>query len=287
MLKPCAPNLAKAQVARSNRAGQTKGITGKYLVNKLYADMVLIEHDIALTDQPSSSGQIFKMKIKSNIFVTGKFSSTASLVDKAQRLLEEYFVTLKLQPGSQWTEGQLSDLLKIGRTPVREAIVRLSYDGLLTVVKRVGITVPEVSIEDQLRVLELRRVIEQLVSVSAALRATDDERKELLQIAKLIEAAGKKNDVLDYLRYHFDIKRYVARAARNIYAEKALHPLHTKSQRFFYLYHKKFNNLKLVGLAHANLARAIASGDEAKTTFHCNSVIDISETFTKDLFLHL
>ena len=227
------------------------------------------------------------MNAAQNIFKTSPFLSSTSLVDKAQLLLEEYFVTLKLQPGSLWTEGQLSEVLKIGRTPVREAILRLSNDGLLGVVKRVGISVPEVSIEDQLRVLELRRVIEQLVAVSAALRATDDERKELFEMADLIEEAGKNNDVLAYLGFHFDIKSYVAKAARNPYAEKALRPLLTKSQRFFFLYHKKFNNLQLVGLAHANLARAIASGDELKTAFHSNSVINISETFTKDLFLHL
>src|SRR5687767_11442444 len=57
-----------------------------------------------------------------------------TLVDLARRKLEAKFVTLDLKPGSVWTESSLSELLGIGRTPVREAIARMAVDGLVTVI---------------------------------------------------------------------------------------------------------------------------------------------------------
>lgn len=207
------------------------------------------------------------------------------LVDKALRELEERFITLKLAPGSQWTEISLSETLKIGRTPVREAVARMALDGLLTVVKRAGIVISAVSIEEQLRVLETRRVIERLVSGCAALRATEAERTQLRVMADRIEQAGAAGDVLAYLHHHFDIKRFVAKAARNPYAERALRPLHTFSQRFFFVYHRELNNLGVVGPAHAELTRAIADGNEQLAARRCDVVSDIAENFSRELLL--
>jgi len=208
-----------------------------------------------------------------------------SLVDRALRELEERFVTLKLAPGSQWTEAMLSESLKIGRTPVREAIGRMAHDGLVTVVKRAGIVISEISIEEQLKVLDARRVLERLVSARAASRATDAERAALRKMASGIENAGKQGDVLEYLRHHFQIKRFVAQAARNVYCERALRPLHTLSQRFYFAFHREFDNLPIVGPAHADLTRAIADGDDDKAARRCDLVADIAENFTRDLLL--
>ena len=41
------------------------------------------------------------------------------------RILEDLIVTLKLPPGSLWSEEALSERIGIGRTPVREAVKRL------------------------------------------------------------------------------------------------------------------------------------------------------------------
>ena len=45
-----------------------------------------------------------------------------ALADQARAQLEERIVKLELPPGSVWSESQLSELIGIGRTPVREAL---------------------------------------------------------------------------------------------------------------------------------------------------------------------
>jgi len=208
-----------------------------------------------------------------------------TLVDRARRELEERFVTLQLAPGSVWSEASLSEALDIGRTPVREAIARMAMDGLVTVIRRAGIVISEISIEEQMSVLEARRVLEKLVSGRAARRCNEAERVRLREMAQDIEQAGMRQDVHAYLRSHFQIKRFVAQCARNAYAERALRPLHTLSQRFYFAYHREFDNLTVVGPAHAELTRAIADGDDARAASRSDLVSDIADNFTRDLLL--
>ena len=184
------------------------------------------------------------------------------LVDRARIELEERVVTLQLAPGS---------------------VARMAMDGLVSVIRRAGIVVSEISIEDQLAVLETRGVLEKLVSVRAAVRSSDEERGQLIKMAQSIERAGMKHDVHAYLRHHFQIKRFVARCARNPHSERALRPLHTLSQRFYFAYHREFDNLSVVGPAHAKLTRAIAEGDEALAASCSDVISEIATSFTRDL----
>ncbi len=207
----------------------------------------------------------------------------ATLVERARRELEARFVALELPPGSIWTEGSLSELIHIGRTPVREAVAGMALDGLVTVIRRAGIVVSEISVEAQMDILDTRRVLEKLVSIRAASRCTKQERALLLEMADGIEQAGYARQVEPYLNYHFDIKRFVAQCARNEFAERALRPLHTFSQRFYFAHHRSFDNLHVVGPAHAELTRAIVACDERLVASRCDHVSDIADQFTRSL----
>jgi DNA-binding GntR family transcriptional regulator len=217
--------------------------------------------------------------------VQKKTKAKESLVDTAHRKLEERFITLKLPPGSVWSEEQLSALINIGRTPVREAILRMAADHLVDVIKRAGVVIADISIQDQLIVLETRRELEALVSSRAARRAIDSERAYLHKLADQIEDAGAQEDVKAYLTLHFEIKHFVSAAARNPYAERALTPLHTLSERFYFMYHREIDNLKQVGKAHAELTRAIANGEEQAAARMSVEINDTSEKFTKALLM--
>jgi DNA-binding GntR family transcriptional regulator len=177
----------------------------------------------------------------------------------------------------------LSEKLGIGRTPVREAVAALAQDSLVTVLPRAGIVISEISLEDQMAVVDARRALEKLVSLRAARRCTKPERDQLVDMANGIEAAGDSRDVHAYLEHHFRIKRFVAQCARNKFAERALRPLHTLSQRFYFAHHVSFDNLPVVGLAHAQLTRAIVDCDEPLVASRSDAVSDIADQFTRDL----
>jgi len=117
-----------------------------------------------------------------------------TLTDRAYRELEERIVTLQLLPGTVLSEQALALRLKIGRTPIREALQRLARDGLVVIMPRRGIMVSEINLKLQLRLLEVRRELERLMASLAAERATPDERSEFSEIAAAMLAAATKAD---------------------------------------------------------------------------------------------
>ena len=101
----------------------------------------------------------------------GPRGQPGSLAEQAYRLLEAKLVTLELAPGALVAEKDLVDRVGIGRTPVREAIQRLSAEGLLQVLPRKGLVVTPLLRSDLLQIIEVRRVLERLMVVKAAERA--------------------------------------------------------------------------------------------------------------------
>ncbi|MDX1380572.1 MAG: GntR family transcriptional regulator, partial [Xanthomonadales bacterium] len=93
--------------------------------------------------------------------------AAARLSEQAYAALEQRLVTLDLPPGMLVTERDLVELTGIGRTPVREAVLRLADEGLLQVLPRKGLQVAPVSRRQLARVLELRRAVERLVVTAA------------------------------------------------------------------------------------------------------------------------
>jgi DNA-binding GntR family transcriptional regulator len=67
-----------------------------------------------------------------------------SLGDRVYVELKTRFSEFQILPGDRLSELELSDELKTSRTPVRQALQRLSLEGLMTLVPRVGWIVPEI-----------------------------------------------------------------------------------------------------------------------------------------------
>ena len=77
-------------------------------------------------------------------------------------------MTLELAPGSVATEGALIERLGLGRTPVREAIQRLAWEGLVEVRPRAGLAIAPLHPGDWVRVIDARRGLEIVLARSAA-----------------------------------------------------------------------------------------------------------------------
>ena len=208
-------------------------------------------------------------------------NAVSSLTDRAYRILEEMLVTLKLDPGSVLSEIALAERLGIGRTPIREALQRLSREGLITILPRKGILVTEINPAKQLRLLEVRRALERLMAQSGARRSTAEEREAFLEIASGMEAAARENDDLLFMRHDDALNRLVSKAARNEYASRAMALLHSLSRRFWYMHYKESADLPLCARLHADLARKIASGDSEAAADASDCLIQYVETFTK------
>ena len=121
--------------------------------------------------------------------------ASASLSDLAYRRLEEAIVTLSLRPGAVLTEAQMIELVGIGRTPVREALIRLAQQGLVEILPRKGVVVTAIDAIDVMAALDAREVLERLIAVEAARRAGPGECSAILAKARAMREAAQAGDV--------------------------------------------------------------------------------------------
>lgn len=102
-------------------------------------------------------------------------SNTVSKKDKAYQAIKQAIIAGQLEPAQIYSITELSETFKVGRTPVREALVILTSEGLIESFPRSGYQVKSLSIHDILEIFHLRSVIEVETVGLAAKRITDDD----------------------------------------------------------------------------------------------------------------
>jgi DNA-binding GntR family transcriptional regulator len=203
-----------------------------------------------------------------------------SFADRAYRGIEELIVSLQVEPGAVLTEQGLSAMLGLGRTPIREALQRLAREHLVVIMPRRGIRVTEMRVAEQLKVLEVRRELERYVAVSAARRATPEEKAGFVEMAELMTEAAAQGDDVSFLRLDREFNVFAAQCARNAYAEAAIAPLHALSRRFWTLHLRQAGGLPEAAAVHAAIMRAIAASDEAAAAQATDRLLDWARNFT-------
>jgi DNA-binding GntR family transcriptional regulator len=191
-------------------------------------------------------------------------------------------VTLKLPPGTAVSETELSHTLGIGRTPIREALQRVARESLVAILPRRGSVVSEINVKKLLRLLEVWRELERLIARSAARRATDDERAGLTELAARFEKSAKANDDLAFMRTDREFNAACSAASHNEFAALAMGLMHSLSRRFWYIHYRQAADMPLTAKLHADIARAIAAGDEKRAAETTDKLLDAIEKFTRD-----
>lgn len=123
--------------------------------------------------------------------------------------------------------------LGVGRTPVNQALHRLSAEGLVRIIPRKGAMASPLSINDALELIEVRLVNEVLCMRLAAAAITEAELAELQAIAEQFEAAAQRRDAMSVMNLDRLFHEKIAAAARNAMLQDILSVLHARSQRFW------------------------------------------------------
>jgi DNA-binding GntR family transcriptional regulator len=145
------------------------------------------------------------------------------LAERAYRDLQRQIITLQMKPGDVISESELQRTFGMGRTPIREALIRLSADRLVRIHPRRGTFVSDMHITDLGAVYEVRAPLEALAAQLAAERITDEECEQLAvtrrQLQTFVENAGHDEHLLtaDGL-----LHRIVYQLARNDFLQETL-----------------------------------------------------------------
>ena len=83
------------------------------------------------------------------------------------------------------------------------------------------------------------------------------------------------------MRIDRDFNVLCSTASHNEFAANAMSLMHSLSRRFWYLHYKQAANMPLTAKLHADIARAIAAGDEERAARASDKLLDAIEKFTR------
>ncbi|MGM0410186.1 MAG: GntR family transcriptional regulator [Bacillota bacterium] len=126
--------------------------------------------------------------------ITKMKGSTSDIV---YDIIKDEIITGELAPGDRLIESDLAKRLEISRTPLREALKLLEFEGFLTKNLGSGVRVSELSIEELEDMYETERVLESVVleNITDSWEEGDlDQLEKIVQRIKIGYNREKNND---------------------------------------------------------------------------------------------
>jgi DNA-binding GntR family transcriptional regulator len=181
--------------------------------------------------------------------------------DVAYERLRELIVTLQIEPGTPIDEGALMYQLGIGRTPLREAVQRLSHEGFVVHVPRRGSWASSLSILDLRQMVEARRLVEPAAARMAAERINSEQIRNIhceIDRAELLASEGNFADCV-FLDQSFH--SMIALAAGNSSLSRMIERVNQELMRYWYFSFVHIRNLGPTFCQHREILELVANGD--------------------------
>ncbi len=172
---------------------------------------------------------------------------------QAANELRDRILTGRLRPGDRLDLDQLTAEFGISRTPIREALLELSYEGLVVITPRSGMAVVGITPTDAVDNFAILAALAGKGAQMATERMGEAELGELQRLAADIDGSA---DVVEANRRFHRAVNHAARSPRLlVYLRQAIRVV---PGNYFELFPEQENRSKR---EHAALLRAMAAGD--------------------------
>jgi DNA-binding GntR family transcriptional regulator len=151
------------------------------------------------------------------------------LGDLAYHTLRRMILDKALRSGGPVVEGRLAEELKISRTPMREALLRLEGEGLLVRAGARSYSVRFVSAQEYFQAMKVRELLE---AEAIGLAIGKIEKKVIRQLIKKIKALGSGQQEQAHWQLDDQVHSMMARASGNDVLAHMIDLVRTNSRLF-------------------------------------------------------
>lgn len=194
--------------------------------------------------------------------------------------LERRIIDMEYKPGDAINEKELTKEFGVSRTPVREAILKLSQKGLLKLVPRVGTFVTQIDIESVKYAYEVKKSLEGLAAELAAVRATQEQINELYEIIELFNHYDIVTDYSECIIADQRFHKIIRDASCNPILIETLEALNIKTARFLQYIKYVIEDINWFKHSLSEMAECIANRDQ-------EGARRSTEEHTKEFLAHL
>lgn len=207
------------------------------------------------------------------------------LSDRAYERIRHHIITCAIAPGAEISEAQLCLQYKLGKAPVRMALLRLAQEGLVRAIPRRGYRVTPVTLKDIHDIFELRLMLEPAAARMAAghvdgqrLRALDEE----------VRAAYQPDDaksIARFLEANREFHVAIARATGNGRLAEVIERLLDEMTRLLHLGLRSRNRSPDSQHGHRLLIKALVRGDGPAAERICREQIEAARSMVLSAIL--
>ncbi|MCY1254212.1 Transcriptional regulator NanR [compost metagenome] len=192
----------------------------------------------------------------------------ANMTDHLREVLAAEIHDGKLLPGDSLDEASLAERFEVSRTPVREALLQLSAQGLVKIVPRSGTYVARLSLPELFAMFELLAELESVCAKLAARRMTKQET-EMLRAAH--EAAASSCDARDPEAYAVANSRFhqvLYDGCHNPFLKAQIEFIRKRTQVYRQNLFARTARIAVSHQDHGRIVEAIEAGDSAAAAQH-------------------
>jgi DNA-binding GntR family transcriptional regulator len=181
--------------------------------------------------------------------------------DRVLTDLRRMILTLELPAGAVVTEASLVEVLGCSRTPLREALQRLSHEHLIVAVPRRGVTVADLSIVDFSALIQAEEGIDSTLIRLAAERISDDQLDHMDELLARSDDAAAARDMEEVVDLDFQVHTTFGIASGNRFLLEFQEILLRLIARYVYLGFQSAGNAEGAIADHRGIVAALRTRD--------------------------
>lgn len=204
-------------------------------------------------------------------------------------LLRDEILDLTLPPGSPVDEVALADRFSMSRTPIREALVRLEGEGLITTLPNRSTMVSNIDFLNLSAFFDAIVLMYRVTGRQAALNHRPEDLVKIRAHQADFAAAVASQNALAMIATNRDFHLAVAEAGRNIYYTQLFRRLLDEGRRILRLYYQSFEDRLPQQFVdeHDEIVSAIAARDadaaDRISKLHADQIVwQIQKLFARD-----
>lgn len=177
--------------------------------------------------------------------------------------LRREILNLTMEPGTLLDETELAARFKLSRSPVREALIRLSAEGLVKMLRNRSSVVAFFDVVAVPSYLDATELLYRVTTRLAAINRSSAQLDQIRQLQKEHESAAKRDDFYEMIRLNHEFHSAIAAASGNTFYIAWTRALLDQGQRILGLYiHSVGDHVTSDVLSdHVAIVRAIEAQD--------------------------
>ena len=221
-----------------------------------------------------------------------KTNNKRPLAIMAYEKIYQKIITLEYKPGQNLEVNQVMSHVGLGRTPVREALLRLVGEKIVESQPGKGFMVPSITLQNTKATFEMMKILETGASALAVRQDATPFLPKLEKANEDVKAAINAMDVLSLVKSNHEFHLNFAQCSYNEYLVRWINEIRSEAKRLSYLsYSHEIDSSKSLKAhydsiiqEHEDIITYLKEKDESKLK---RTILEHIETFQRRIILYM